>query len=382
MLAGSNTTGGLLVQDALTTSINNTSISLLSTQPMSTDARQFHDSLLTDATQQSEALYTLFGQPDGILCRTIIEGLASYDKSSIASGLLNNTSATLASPPSVPASAASASAATNVQQHDGQPVLQSQHVQPSLTHCAETLSNCLLLLKSASINNAQYIDRIMSPFMKILQKLYRDHLSTCTTYSNANQSGDLTNTQAITNTWTDLLIQSLELVKNRVGVMSVEMRKMFIQSILTTLIDKSTDLKLVRYIVQIVSEWIKYKQGPLLNQIPSMKERLALLQRLAQTLEKRYADNNELQQLFLQTIAYVYKDEVYNVNNEFKIKLENAFLSGLKCANSKIRQEFFEIFNQNLNNADLYERLCYIIVSQNWEAFGTHYWIKQCIQMT
>lgn len=43
---------------------------------------------------------------------------------------------------------------------------------------------------------------------------------------------------------------------------------------------------------------------------------------------------------------------------------------------------FFEIFNININSSDLYERLCFIVVTQNWEAFGTHYWIKQCIQMT
>ena len=79
--------------------------------------------------------------------------------------------------------------------------------------------------------------------------------------------------------------------------MSVEMRKMFIQSILTSLIDKSNDVKLIRYIVQMVSDWIKYKNGPLINQIPSMKERLALLQRLATTIEKRYADNIEIQQI-------------------------------------------------------------------------------------
>ena len=164
--------------------------------------------------------------------------------------------------------------------------------------------------------------------------------------------------------------------------MSVEMRKMFIQSILTSLIDKSNDVKLIRYIVQMVSDWIKYKNGPLINQIPSMKERLALLQRLATTIEKRYADNIEIQQIFLQTIAHVYKDEMYCTNQEFKIKLENAFLAGLKCSNTQIRQQFFDLFNSNLNTTDLFERLCFIIVSQNWEPFGAHYWIKQCIQMT
>ena len=43
---------------------------------------------------------------------------------------------------------------------------------------------------------------------------------------------------------------------------------------------------------------------------------------------------------------------------------------------------FFDIFNANFNCSDLYERLCYVVVTQNWEAFGAQYWIKQCIQMT
>jgi len=59
-----------------------------------------------------------------------------------------------------------------------------QQQQPSLKYCAETLSNCLLLLKSASSNNPQYIDRIMGPFMKVLQKLYRDHLNSSSSYGN------------------------------------------------------------------------------------------------------------------------------------------------------------------------------------------------------
>jgi hypothetical protein len=147
-------------------------------------------------------------------------------------------------------------------QLDPSPAQQTQPAQqqPSLKYCAETLSNCLLLLKAASSNNPQYIDRIMGPFMKVLQKLYRDHLNSAYPYGTIlNNSNNNNTTPASTtdgpsidsNTWTDLLIQSLELVKNRVGVMSVEMRKMFIQSILTSLIDKSNDVKLIRYIVQM-----------------------------------------------------------------------------------------------------------------------------------
>lgn len=124
------------------------------------------------------------------------------------------------------------------------------------------------------------------------------------------------------NSFSELLIQFLDLIKYRIGVMSLEMRKMFINSILVTLIDKSIDLRLLRYIVKLISDWVKYKTGPLLNQIPSMKEKLILLQRLTVSMEKRFADHADLQQVFLETIAYVYKEETYTANSEFKIKLE------------------------------------------------------------
>ena len=29
----------------------------------------------------------------------------------------------------------------------------------------------------------------------------------------------------------------------------------------------------------------------------------------------------------------------------------------------------------------LHDRLMYILCSQNWEAMGAHYWIKQCIEL-
>ena len=301
----------------------------------------------------------------GILCRTIIEGLSHYEKSS-------SITANISDPTFNP--------------------------NTNLNNCIEILSNCLLLLKSASANNPQYIDRIMGPFMRILQKLYRDHLNATGVLQNATSSFSsqlgasstsaegsnfMMGPNATTiNSFSELLIQSLDLIKYRIGVMSIEMRKMFINFILVNLIDKSIDLRLIRYLNKIISDWIKYKNGPLMNQIPSLKEKLILLQRLALAMEKRFVDHSDLQQSFLETIAYVYKDDVYSGNHEFKLKLEQAFLCGLKCTNPQIRQMFFEIFNANFNCNDLYERLCYIVVTQNWESFGAHYWIKQCIQMT
>ena len=92
-------------------------------------------------TNVPDPIYSLFGQPDGVLCKAILDSLSFYDKSSIISSLTTDSSIVNSN--------------TSI----------------------EVLTNCLMMLKSAASNNPQYIDRIMGPFMKILQKLYRDHLN-------------------------------------------------------------------------------------------------------------------------------------------------------------------------------------------------------------
>ena len=57
----------------------------------------------------------------------------------------------------------------------------------------------------------------------------------------------------------ELLILSLDLVKNRVGVMSLDMRKGFIGTILVGLIEKTTDSKVMKAITKMVEDWVKTK---------------------------------------------------------------------------------------------------------------------------
>ena len=57
----------------------------------------------------------------------------------------------------------------------------------------------------------------------------------------------------------ELLILSLDLVKNRVGVMSLEMRKSFIGQILVGLMEKTSDPKVMKAITKMVEDWVKNK---------------------------------------------------------------------------------------------------------------------------
>ena len=66
--------------------------------------------------------------------------------------------------------------------------------------------------------------------------------------------------------------------------------------------------------------------------------------------------------------------------SELTARLEPAFLAGLRSMNPSIRIKFMEIFSKSIRKR-LYDRLMYIMATQNWEHMGNHYWIKQCLEL-
>jgi transformation/transcription domain-associated protein len=125
----------------------------------------------------------------------------------------------------------------------------------SSTAAPSQLNGTLKILKAACVQNPQYIDRLITSFMKALQKMFKEHVNPSTNESNPQCASEL-------------LILSLELVKNRVGVMSQEMRKVFIGQILVGLMEKSSDVPVIKAIVKIVEEWVKTKNPLQMNQQP------------------------------------------------------------------------------------------------------------------
>ncbi|XP_053495084.1 transformation/transcription domain-associated protein isoform X2 [Ictalurus furcatus] len=231
------------------------------------------------------------------------------------------------------------------------------------------LFGTLMILKSACSYNSSYIDRLISVFMRSLQKMVREHLSPQT-------NPGATETSAVTS---ELVMLSLDLVKTRLSVMNMEMRKNFIQVILTSLIEKSPDPKVLRAVVKIVEEWVKNNSPMASNQMPNLREKSILLVKMMTYIEKRFPDDLELNAQFLDLVNYVYRDESLS-GSDITSKLEPAFLSGLRCAQPLIRAKFFEVFDASMKRR-VYERLLYICCSQNWEAMGSHFWIKQCIEL-
>ena len=147
---------------------------------------------------------------------------------------------------------------------------------------------------------------------------------------------------------------------------------------------------MVRAIIHLVSDWLKGRGDVQL--VPSLKEKSQLLLKLLQCIDKsgrfhsqqqqtpiqQQNNENDLTNSFLELILHVYQESNYR---ELCIKLEAAFILGLKSTNQKLRKQFFLILDKNLRKT-LHDRLLFIFLSQNWEYLGQHYWIKQCLEVS
>ena len=154
-----------------------------------------------------------------------------------------------------------------------------------------SLFGTLMMLKAACINNACYIDRLITSFMRVLQRMAREHLAPTTTENTAAAS--------------ELLILSLDLVKNRVAVMGQDMRKAFIGAILVGLIEKSPDVKVMKAITKMLEDWMKNKDVKMVNQGPNLKEKSILLVKLMAYVEKRFQDDAGMS---IQSYIFYYGD--------------------------------------------------------------------------
>ncbi|XP_037728553.1 transcription-associated protein 1 isoform X5 [Drosophila subpulchrella] len=237
---------------------------------------------------------------------------------------------------------------------------------------ASSLFGALMILKACTTNNHNYIDRILVQFIRVLNRLTKDHINTI----NGNVNSQLPDSNSLP---LELLVLSLELIKNRIFIMSVEIRKLFIGTILVSLIEKSSEVKIIKCIIKMMDDWIKTKEPNVMIQVPSIREKSALLVKLMQNVDKKFTDEIELNVQFLEIINFIYRDEILK-QTELTSKLEGAFLNGLRFQNPHIRAKFFEILDSSMRRR-LHDRLLYIICSQAWDTIGSHYWIKQCIEL-
>lgn len=230
-----------------------------------------------------------------------------------------------------------------------------------------TFFGTFLILKTAFANNSKYFEKFVEKFTKFVVLLKNEHVNQSATSVAATPNIELTK---------EMLLQSLQLLKNHIKVMNADIRKSFLSSILVELIEKSNDPKIIKTIIQVLDCWFKMKNP---ENEPNLREKVVLLQKLTHHLESRFSGEAALNALFLEMIHFIYSDPELNTI-ELTVKLDQAFLAGLRCTNPEIRKKFFDFFDASVER-NLYDRLLYILSSKAWESIGHHYWIKQCIEL-
>ena len=74
------------------------------------------------------------------------------------------------------------------------------------------------------------------------------------------------------------------------------------------------------------------------------------------------------------------RNEALIGGTELTVKLESAFLCGLRCSQVQVRARFFEVYNESMKKR-LFDRLLYAMCTQNWEHCGGFFWIKHCLEV-
>ncbi|GFR40173.1 hypothetical protein Agub_g730, partial [Astrephomene gubernaculifera] len=65
---------------------------------------------------------------------------------------------------------------------------------------------------------------------------------------------------------------------------------------------------------------------------------------------------------------------------EYFTHLERRFMMGLRAADHNIRRRFFELYDNHVA-ANLYDRLSFVIVNQDWEAMSGSFWLKTALDL-
>uniref|UniRef100_A0A0R3RGM5 Non-specific serine/threonine protein kinase n=1 Tax=Elaeophora elaphi TaxID=1147741 RepID=A0A0R3RGM5_9BILA len=218
------------------------------------------------------------------------------------------------------------------------------------------------LLRTICVIQPAYVDTMcLSSFTKAVQKLVREHISSCT----ENKGHALT----------ELIIFSLELLRPRIHAIPPEARRNIGQCILTPLIDKSPFDRVLDVVIRVVDIMVRNGDERQLNQgVP-------LLIRLVQTMEahKRHEKSGDLMKILLETVLYVY-ETAHLRTSETLAKLNSAFHWGLCAQDESLRSRFFKLFDAQVPK-NICDRLYHIITSQNWADMQQYFWIKHCINL-
>lgn len=230
------------------------------------------------------------------------------------------------------------------------------------------------ILWTMAQRKANSIDVHIPAILKTLQtKLAKDHLAAQMPAQAAIAQGmpppavPSSQEAEITNA---LIIKVIEMLSARIGALG-EQRRPYL-SVLASLVERSTNIPLCEKILGMVEAWIFNPTEP----VPTLKEKTAVLQKML-LFEQR--QDPTLYTKFMKLVIRIYEDPKI-LRSELAVRMEHAFLIGLRSPDIDMRKRFTTIFDKALSRTTS-NRFFKLISEQQWDILADTFWLSQVIQL-
>ncbi|TKA29433.1 hypothetical protein B0A50_03445 [Salinomyces thailandicus] len=216
------------------------------------------------------------------------------------------------------------------------------------------------------------IDAHIPALLKTLQtKLAKDHLAAqIPLQAMVNGVPPQTPSQQEAECTVTLIIKVIDMLSMRISALGDQRRPYL--SVLASLVERSTSNALCDKILAQVEEWVFTPTEP----VPTLKEKTAVLQKML--LFESRADPT-LYSKFLELVIRIYEDPKV-LRSELAVRMEHAFLIGLRSPDVEMRSRFMVIMDRSLSRSTS-NRFFKLIGEQQWDILSDSFWLSQVIQL-
>jgi transformation/transcription domain-associated protein len=216
------------------------------------------------------------------------------------------------------------------------------------------------------------VDTHIPALLKTLQtKLAKDHLAAQMPPAQATAQGigQIPSPQEAEIT-TNLIIKVIEMLCARVGALG-EQRRPYL-SVLASLVERSQNNTLCSKILSQVDFWVFESSEP----VPTLKEKTAVLQKM---LVFEHRPDHLMYTKFMELVIRIYEDpKVFR--SELAVRMEHAFLIGLRSPDIEMRARFISIFDKAISRTTS-NRFFKLLSEQQWDILAETFWLSQIIHL-
>lgn len=222
---------------------------------------------------------------------------------------------------------------------------------------SSALRGTLLMLKSVVKVVPERIDPFGQSLGKLLSKLARDHTQSTSISAPVSENG------------VRLLKMIIEICEISVAHLGEQRRVLL--STLVHLVEKSKNIHLLRYILDLARTWARPTPEP----YPTMKEKASLLLKMA-SYESR---SENIFHPYLELIYEIYTEPALR-RSDLTTRLEHSFFLGCRAKDPVLREKFIDLLDVSVPRS-LLSRLTYVFGVQTWEPLADHNWIYLALHL-